>query len=290
MQNLRGILLIIFAMAAFALEDVFIKSMTQGMPASQTLFLLGVGGSVAFAIITYVQRGTLAPLVHRDMRSRIMLWRNASEAVSAMFFVTALSLVPLSTVLAVFQAMPLATTAGAALFLGEQVGWRRWSAIGIGFLGVLLIIRPGAEGFQLAALLPIAAVFGIALRDLLTRQLDPTIPSTSVAFYAFLICIPAGALMIPVSGGFVVPEPVGWLLMLGATVFGVSGYYAIVSALRVAETSIIMPFRYTRLIFSIMLGIIVFGEDPDNLTYLGAMIVIGTGIYTFLREQRIRAR
>ncbi|GHE87170.1 membrane protein [Aliiroseovarius zhejiangensis] len=290
MQNLRGILLIIFAMAAFALEDVFIKSMTQGMPASQTLFLLGVGGSVAFAIITYVQRGTLAPLVHRDMRSRIMLWRNASEAVSAMFFVTALSLVPLSTVLAVFQAMPLATTAGAALFLGEQVGWRRWSAIGIGFLGVLLIIRPGAEGFQLAALLPIAAVFGIALRDLLTRQLDPTIPSSSVAFYAFLICIPAGALMIPVSGGFVVPEPIGWLLMLGATVFGVSGYYAIVSALRVAETSIIMPFRYTRLIFSIVLGIIVFGEDPDNLTYLGAMIVIGTGIYTFLREQRIRAR
>ncbi len=290
MQNLRGILLIIFAMAAFALEDVFIKSMTQGMPASQTLFLLGVGGSVAFAIITYVQRGTLSPLMHRDMRSRIMLWRNASEAVSAMFFVTALSLVPLSTVLAVFQAMPLATTAGAALFLGEQVGWRRWSAIGIGFLGVLLIIRPGAEGFQLAALLPIAAVFGIALRDLLTRQLDPTIPSSSVAFYAFLICIPAGALMIPVSGGFVVPEPIGWLLMLGATVFGVSGYYAIVSALRVAETSIIMPFRYTRLIFSIMLGIIVFGEDPDNLTYLGAMIVIGTGIYTFLREQRIRAR
>ncbi|UWQ15476.1 DMT family transporter [Aliiroseovarius sp. M344] len=290
MQNIRGILLIIFAMAAFALEDVFIKSMTQEMPTSQTLFLLGVGGAVAFAIITFVQRGTLAPLVHRDMRSRAMLWRNASEAVSAMFFVTALSLVPLSTVLAVFQAMPLATTAGAALFLGEQVGWRRWSAIGIGFIGVLLIIRPGADGFQMAALLPIAAVFGIALRDLLTRQLDPTIPSASVAFYAFLVCAPAGAMLIPVSGSFVVPDQTGWLLMLGATIFGVSGYYAIVIALRVAETSIIMPFRYSRLIFSIILGILVFGEDPDNLTYLGASIVIGTGIYTFLREQRARAR
>lgn len=287
MQNIRGIFLIIFAMAAFALEDVFIKSMTQGMPTSQTLFLLGVGGAVAFAIITYAQRGTLAPLVHRDMKSRAMLWRNASEAVSAMFFVTALSLVPLSTVLAVFQAMPLATTAGAALFLGEQVGWRRWTAIGIGFLGVLLIIRPGADGFQMAALLPIAAVFGIALRDLLTRQLDPTIPSTSVAFYAFLTCIPAGVILIPVSGSFVVPEQTGLLLMLGATVFGVSGYYAIVIALRVAETSIIMPFRYSRLIFSIFLGIVVFGEDPDRLTYLGASVVIGTGIYTFLRERRV---
>ncbi|MDE9450592.1 DMT family transporter [Aliiroseovarius sp. Z3] len=290
MQNIRGIILIIFAMAAFALEDVFVKSMTQGMPASQTLFLLGAGGAVAFAIITFVQRGTLSPLVHRDMRSKAMLWRNASEAISAMFFVTALSLVPLSTVLAVFQAMPLATTAGAALFLGEQVGWRRWSAIGMGFFGVLLIIRPGAEGFQMAALLPIAAVFGIALRDLLTRQLDPTIPSTSVAFFAFLSCIPAGLLMIPVSGAFVVPELSGWLLMLGATTFGVSGYYAIVIALRMAETSIIMPFRYTRLIFSIILGIIVFGEDPDKLTYLGAAIVIGTGIYTFLREQKASAQ
>lgn len=288
MQNIRGILLIIFAMAAFALEDVFVKSMTFGMPTSQTLFLLGVGGAIAFAVITYVQRGTLAPLAHRDMRSKVMLWRNASEAVSAMFFVTALSLVPLSTVLAVFQAMPLATTAGAALFLGEQVGWRRWSAITFGFLGVLLIIRPGSEGFQLAALLPIAAVFGIALRDLLTRQLDPSIPSTSVAFYAFLVCIPAGLILIPVSGSFVMPDLTGMALTLGATAFGVSGYYAIVIALRVAETSIIMPFRYSRLIFSIILGILIFGEDPDMWTYLGAAIVICTGIYTFWREQKAR--
>lgn len=290
MQNIRGIFLIIFAMAAFAMEDVFIKSMTIGMPTSQTLVLLGIGGALAFAIITVIQRGTLAPLVHRDMWSPIMLWRNASEGVSAMFFITALSLVPLSTVLAVFQAMPLATTAGAALFLGEQVGWRRWCAIGVGFLGVLLIIRPGGEGFQMAALLPLAAVFGIALRDLLTRQLDPSIPSTSVAFYAFLVCIPAGLALIPISGGFVTPDAQGLLLMLGATVFGVSGYYAIVIALRIAETSIIMPFRYSRLIFSIALGIIVFGEDPDHWTYVGAAIVIGTGIYTFWREQRSRAR
>lgn len=290
MQNIRGIFLIVFAMAAFAMEDVFIKSMTIGMPTSQTLVLLGIGGALAFAIITVIQRGTLAPLVHRDMYSPIMLWRSASEGVSAMFFITALSLVPLSTVLAVFQAMPLATTAGAALFLGEQVGWRRWCAIGVGFLGVLLIIRPGADGFQMAALLPIAAVFGIALRDLLTRQLDPSIPSTSVAFYAFLVCIPAGLALIPISGGFVTPDTQGLLLMLGATVFGVSGYYAIVIALRIAETSIIMPFRYSRLIFSIALGIIVFGEDPDHWTYVGATIVIGTGIYTFWREQRSRAR
>ena len=286
MQNIRGIILVIVSMAAFAVEDTFIKSMSRGLPVSQVLVMLGLGGSVAFAILTYVQRGTLAPLVHRDMRAPIMLWRNASEAISAMFFITALSLVPISTVAAVFQATPLAITAGAALFLGEQVGWRRWTAIAIGFIGVLIIIRPGAEGFQIAALLPLAAVFGIALRDLLTRQLDPTIPSVSVAFYGFAAVIPAGLAMSIFTAPFVMPVGVEWAFILGAICFGVSGYYAIVLAMRIAETSIIMPFRYARLIFSMILGMIVFGENPDRWTYLGASIVIGMGIYTFLRERR----
>ncbi|MCK0143288.1 DMT family transporter [Aliiroseovarius sp. F20344] len=290
MQNIRGIIFVIFSMAVFAGEDAFIKSMSRGIPVSEVLLFLGAGGMISFAIMTYMQRGTLAPLVHRDMRSPIMLWRNASEAVSAMFFITALSLVPLSTVAAVFQATPLAITAGAALFLGEQVGWRRWSAIIIGFIGVLIIIRPGGESFQLAALLPIAAVFGIALRDLLTRQMDPSIPSLSVAFYGFASVIPAGLILAPINDPFVMPAGVEWTYILGAVICGVSGYYAIVQAMRIAETSIIMPFRYMRLIFSMILGVLIFAERPDHWTYLGATIVIGTGIYMFLREQRARAR
>lgn len=290
MQNIRGIIFVTFSMAAFACEDAFIKSMSRGIPVSEVLIFLGMGGMIAFATMTYMQRGTLAPLVHRDMRSAIMLWRNASEAVAAMFFITALSLVPLSTVAAVFQATPLAITAGAALFLGEQVGWRRWSAIGIGFVGVLIIIRPGSDAFQLAALLPLGAVITIAVRDLLTRQMDPSIPSISVAFYGFAAVIPAGFLLAPINDPFVMPHGVEWLIMLGAIICGVSGYYAIVQAMRIAETSIIMPFRYMRLIFSMALGMLVFAERPDFWTYVGASIVIGTGVYTFWREQRVRAR
>lgn len=290
MQNIRGIIFVVFSMAAFAAEDAFIKSMSRGIPVSEVLIFLGMGGMIAFATMTYMQRGTLAPLVHRDMRSAIMLWRNASEAVAAMFFITALSLVPLSTVAAVFQATPLAITAGAALFLGEQVGWRRWSAIGIGFVGVLIIIRPGSDAFQLAALLPLGAVITIAVRDLLTRQMDPSIPSISVAFYGFAAVIPAGFLLAPINDPFVMPHGVEWLIMLGAIICGVSGYYAIVQAMRIAETSIIMPFRYMRLIFSMALGMLVFAERPDFWTYVGASIVIGTGVYTFWREQRARAR
>ncbi|UWP99424.1 DMT family transporter [Aliiroseovarius crassostreae] len=290
MQNIRGIILVTLSMAAFAVEDAFIKSSSAGLPVSEVLVFLGFGGAFAFAMITYLTRGTLAPLVHRDMRSSMMLWRAASEGVSAMFFITALSLVPISTVAAVFQATPLAITAGAALFLGEAVGWRRWTAIGIGFLGVLMIIRPGAEDFDMAALFPIAAVFGIALRDLITRQIDPSIPSTSVSFYGFFALIPAGLLMIPVTEPFVLPQGIQWGFLAGAMVFGVGGYYAIVLAMRIAETSIIMPFRYSRLIFSIILGVIIFGERPDTLTYLGAMVVIGSGIYMFLREARANRR
>jgi len=237
MQNLRGILLMTYAMLAFAGEDAFLKSLSLGMPVSQVLVLLGVSGAFVFAIITFLQRGTLAPLVHSDMGSPLMLLRNTSEGISAVFFVTALSLLPLSTVSAVFQATPLLITAGAAMFLGEQVGWRRWSAILLGFAGVLIIIRPGGEGFQLAALLPIAAVFGIALRDLLTRQMDSSIPSLSVAFYGFFAIIPAGLIIAPFLPPFVMPS---------ATIFH---------------------------------------ERPDGWTYLGAAIVIATGIYTFLRER-----
>ncbi|WP_424940317.1 DMT family transporter [Aliiroseovarius sp. S253] len=290
MQNIRGIIFVTFSMAAFACEDAFIKSMSRGIPVSEVLIFLGLGGMIAFGTMTYMQRGTLAPLVHRDMRSPIMLWRNASEAVAAMFFITALSLVPLSTVAAVFQATPLAITAGAALFLGEQVGWRRWSAIGFGFIGVLIIIRPGSDTFQLAALLPLGAVITIAVRDLLTRQMDPSIPSISVAFYGFASVIPAGILLAPINDPFVMPHGVEWLIMLGAIICGVSGYYAIVQAMRIAETSIIMPFRYMRLIFSMILGVLIFAERPDGWTYLGAAIVIGTGIYMFLRERQARVR
>ena len=287
MNNTRAILLMIFAMIGFSLEDVFIKSMTQGLPVGQVLILLGTGGALVFATMTYMQRGTLAPLVHRDMASPAMLMRNLSEGASSVFFVTALSLVPLGTVAAVFQATPLAVTAGAAIFLGETVGWRRWSAVGLGFVGVLMIINPTAEAFDLNALLPLVAVFGIAARDLITRRLDPTIPSASVAFYGFLVLAIAGLVILPFSASPVWPTPTGWGFVLGAVTFGGLGYYAIVLAMRLGEASAVMPFRYSRLVFSLVLGVLIFGEEPELMTLLGAALVIASGLYTFLREARM---
>ncbi|MGC1429281.1 MAG: EamA family transporter, partial [Albidovulum sp.] len=145
MQNLRGIFFVLFSMAAFSIEDAFIKSLTVTIPVGQVMLMLGLGGAVIFAVLTGPSGWRQIATV---LRVPQVAWRSLAEAASAVTFVTALSLVPLSTVAAVFQATPLAVTAGAALFMGERVGWRRWSAVCAGFIGVLMILRPGLEGFQ----------------------------------------------------------------------------------------------------------------------------------------------
>ncbi|MCI5097803.1 MAG: DMT family transporter [Rhodobacteraceae bacterium] len=288
MNNLNGILLVIFAMAGFTLEDMFIKRLSGSLPVGQILILLGIGSGAVFALLAKLQGHSL--LDPRAWQLLPML-RAGTEAVAAMAFASALSLVDISTVAAVFQATPLAITMGAALFLGEQVGWRRWSAIFVGFAGVLLIIRPGLAGFEPSALLVLVAVLAVAARDLLTRVIDSAVASTVVSFQAFVSLILSGALLLLLTPG--APQPlVGseWAMMAGGVVFGVLGYYGIVAATRIGDASAITPFRYTRLLFSILVGMVMFGERPDLPTLAGATLIIGSGLYTFLRERRIARR
>jgi drug/metabolite transporter (DMT)-like permease len=207
-----------------------------------------------------------------------------------MTFVNAIALLPLSTVTAILQATPLAVTLGAALFLGAEVGWRRWTAILLGFAGVLIIVRPGAEGVEAGALLAVAGVFFLAARDLATRATPASVPSTVIATYGFASVIPAGAILLAFSGGAMMPEPRAGLLIAAALVIGVFAYYAIIAAMRVGEIAVVTPFRYTRLLFAVGIGMAVFGERPDALTYLGAALVIGSGLYTLLREARLSRR
>lgn len=288
MNNLHGILLVIASMAFFTLEDMFIKQLSGTLPVGQILICLGIGSGLVFAVMAKMQGHKLfAP---RSWRLRPVL-RAGTEAVSAMGFASALALVDISVVAAVFQATPLVITMGAALFLGEQVGWRRWLAICVGFAGVLLIIRPGLDSFEPAALLVVIAVLGVATRDLMTRVMDSAVPSTVVSFQAFLSVIPAGLLLLAfTSGEAQVMEQNEYLMMAGGVLFGVLGYYGIVTAMRVGDASAVTPFRYTRLLFSILAGVLVFGERPDALTLTGAALIIGSGLYTFVREQRLARR
>lgn len=284
MNNLNGILLVVASMAAFTMEDTFIKNLSSSVAVGQVLIMLGLGSMAMFYVLARVQGHSV--LMPRAWRMQPVL-RAVTEAISAFGFAGALSLVDISTVAAVFQATPLAITMGAALFLGEQVGWRRWSAVCVGFIGVLMIIRPGLDTFDPAVLLVLLAVAGVATRDLMTRVMDSAIPSSVISFQGFLMLIPAGiALLALLPGETRMLHGLEWAQIGGGVLFGVLGYYGIVAAMRIGDASAVTPFRYTRLLFSILIGMIVFGERPDLMTLLGAALIIASGLYTVVREQR----
>ncbi|WP_076484626.1 DMT family transporter [Rhodobacter aestuarii] len=285
-ENFRGSLLMVAAMAGFAMEDLFVKRLSQHMPVGEVLMLMGVGGTLIFAALA-LRKGDR--LFSRDLLAPAVIGRNFGELVGTLAFVCAIAFTPLAEASAILQATPLAVTLGAALFLGEQVGWRRWSAIMVGFLGVLVVIRPGTEGFSILSLFAVVAVVGLAARDVITRRVPRSITSMQLATYGFATCIPAGALLLQFQGAFLAPSLTDYAQLCAALVFGTAGYYALIAAMRLGEVAVITPFRYTRLIFALIIGWTVFAEKPDIWTLVGGLIIVGSGLYTLARE-RARAR
>jgi len=283
MENLRGSVLMVLAMAGFALEDMFIKRLAEAMPVGQIIALVGSGGAVIFAAICV---GQGRRLWSRDLLARPVILRNLGEMAGTLCFVTAIALTPLSQASAIIQAMPLAVTLGAALFLGAPVGWRRWSAILVGFAGVLMVVRPGLAGFAPASLFAVGAVVALAARDLATRAVPPAISSMQLSAYAFATLVPTGAVLLALSGGPVAVGATALRDLALALSCAVSAYYAIVAAMRVGEVAVVTPFRYTRLVFALIIGVAVFGERPDPWTLIGAAVIVASGVYTILREAR----
>jgi drug/metabolite transporter (DMT)-like permease len=284
-NNLKSIALMVCAMAGFALEDLFIKKMSVSITTSQIVVLLGIFGGVIFALMAKVQGHRLLARHHWTPGTII---RMSMETLAAFAFMTALALVPISTVTAVFQVTPLVIVMGAALFLGEAVGWRRWGAIVAGFIGVLIIIRPGTEGFDANVYLVLLSVLAVSVRDLVTRRLPANVPSAVVSFQAYAGLVVFGGLVMLARGqGMPDLDARLSIYVLCGAIFGVVGYFGIVNAMRSGETSVVMPFRYTRLIFSLIIGFFIFHERPDIWTYFGAAIVIVSGVYTVLRERAL---
>ncbi len=286
-DNLRGSLLMVLAMAVFALEDMFFKWSAAGMPIGQILLASGLFGWAVFAGMARREgrrtfsRAALHPAV---------LWRNAGEMVGSFAYITALASVPLATVSAVLQAMPLAVTLGAALFMGEQVGWRRWTAIGVGLFGVMLVIRPGMVGFEANLLWALVTVPALAVRDLASRRVPADYSTAQVSAWGLMAVSLLGAGVLVIGPAPVWPTAWQGFALLGALIFGTIGYWAITAASRTGEVSIVAPYRYTRLIFAVLIGMFVFAEWPDRMTLIGAGLIIMAGIYSFLRERaRMRA-
>jgi drug/metabolite transporter (DMT)-like permease len=256
------------------------------MPVGQIMVLIGLGGSAIFCAVAWARGVTV--LSPQAVRGAVLL-RNLSEMVSASLVVLAIALVPLAVVTAILQAMPLVVTLGAALFLGEPVGWRRFSAIAVGFLGVLLIIRPGAADFDPAALLALAAVVTLTVRDLATRRVAGDVHSLQLSAWGFLTIVPAGLLLLAILGEApLAPNAGQWGWLFAGLCAGTLGYAALVGATRTGDIAVTTSFRYSRLVFAMAIGFTFFGERPDAMTLIGSALVVGAGLFTLWREMRLR--
>lgn len=286
MENMRGSLLMVLAMALFAIEDTFIKLASTTVPVGQILIISGIGGAAIFGA---------AALVSGQPPIRLHMLRGASglralfEGSAALCLVTSLALVPISLVTTVMQASPLMVTLGAALIFGSPVGWRRWSAIGIGLIGVVIVLRPFGETFDSAVLFAVAGTVFMSARDLATRKIPSNISTAQLSTIGFLAVIPGGILSLLMSGDtMIVPDTRATILLAATIMIGIPAIYCIIAAMRVGDIAFIAPFRYSRIVFGLLTGLIIFGETLDTLTLLGAAIIVASGIYTLWREARLR--
>jgi drug/metabolite transporter (DMT)-like permease len=271
------------AMAGFAVEDMILKSVARSLPVGEILILFGTGGMLAFASMA---RSRGERVLHPAILSPVILVRAVFEASGRLFYTLAIALTPLSSASAILQATPIVVVLGAALVFGETVGWRRWLAVALGFAGVLIILRPGAEGFSALSLLAVAGLLGFAGRDLATRAAPPVLSNLQLGIYGFAMMIPAGLILLALWGGMRLPDGTEALGLLAATVVGVAAYFSLTVAMRTGEVSVVTPFRYSRLVFAIALGALAFGERPDATMILGSVLVVGSGLYTLLTARR----
>ncbi|PZN16767.1 MAG: EamA family transporter [Proteobacteria bacterium] len=284
-DNLRGILAMVAAMASFVAGDSIIKFVGRELPTGEIMFVRGVFASSITLCAAYAT-GAL-----RNVYVAItptMLIRAISDVGATLFFFLALQSIPFAEVNAIGQFAPLAITGGAALFLGEPVGWRRWTALVVGLIGVLIIIRPGTSAFHWASVFVLASVACVATRDLLTKHIGLAFPALMLTSFSAISVMLGGLALAPVEA-WKMPSlgQIAFLATAGVTAFG--GNYWTVIAMRSGDMGVVTPFRYVATVFAVLSGYFVFGELPDALTFLGIAIVIGAGLYTLHRE-RVRLR
>ena len=283
-DNTRGALLMMGSMGAFTLNDAAMKALAGDLPLFQAIFLRGLATSLLIGLLAW-RLGAFRSGIARADRGLVAL-RIGAEIGAAYFFITALFNMPLANATAIIQALPLTVTLAGAVFLGEAVGWRRLSAILVGMIGVLMIVRPGLEGFNSFSLYALAAVGFVTARDIVTRKLSAGTHSfavtfaTSVGLAAFAGVAALGSSWAPLTAQSV-------MLLGAASVFVMGGYLFSVMVMRVGDIAFVAPFRYTALIWALVLGLLVFGDWPDAVTLTGAAIIVASGLYTFYRERNL---
>jgi S-adenosylmethionine uptake transporter len=282
--NLAGALLMMASMACFVLNDTMLKLTGGAVPLFQLLFVR----SVITCGLILATKGRLGALHFRIARSDwVIIWvRAATEVTVSYFFLTALFNMPLANLTAILQVVPLMVTLASAVVLREAVGWRRSLAIAVGFCGVLLIVRPGAEGFNIWSIYALIAMVGVTIRDLVTRKLSREVPSMTVTLVTAASVMTAAGLA-SLSTPWVVIAPQSWVLIVASAFCILGGYFFSIQVMRTGDVSFTAPFRYSGLVWALILGWFAFGEWPHVLTLVGAAIVVGTGVFSFYRERKL---
>ena len=281
-KNSKGILLMLISMAAFAVGDTFVKISGSFLSPSQIMFFLISGGLIIFTLIALSKGEKL-----RDRRafSPILLIRYSTEMLGLVAMIMGLTKIPLSVVGTVTQASPILVAAGAVIFFKEVVSWRRWSSIIIGFFGVVLVIQPTGQSLDFAVIWPVAALVAFSVRDLVTRLTPSDIPSASIATFTMIAAFPFTVAWVFFSGQKFFPPGIEWAVVAGMIILGSIGYLLLITSLRIGDLSAIMPFRYSRIVFLLILGVLVFGERPTLSMLAGSALILISGLYIMWRER-----
>ena len=278
---LKGIAYMIVAGLVITLNDAVMKSMTADYPIGEILFIRGFFVIIPIALLAW-RFGGVSQLRVLNVRNQAI--RAALTVLSTVLYITSLRYLHLADALAMTFTGPLFLTALAAPVLGEKVGWRRWAAVGLGFAGVLVMTRPGGEAWHWAALLPLIAALSGACRDLLTRRMSITETSVSMTCVSAMSVALCGLATLPL--GWRLPSPADVGMLAGAAMFLGLGQFLLIEAFRLGEAVVVAPFKYTNLLWGVIIGFVIWSHLPDRWTTLGAILVIASGLYIYVRERK----
>lgn len=281
-DNTRGIIFMMVSMFGFVINDTFMKSLFISYPLVEIIFLRALFCLPLLFIVMKFKRIAIANYSRASWK--LMLLRGLAEVMATISFLFALKHLPLPNVTAIIQILPLTVTMAAALFLKESVGFRRWTAIIIGFCGVIIVIKPGTEGFSSYSYFAVLSVIFVTMREIVTRKLPAEVPSVMVTF----VTASSVAIMSAIAMPFVTLKALDASAVILVCLAGIAiffGYLFSIMAMRVGEISLVSQFRYTAMIWAIILGYVIFSDIPAPNTIIGALIIVASGIYAFHRKR-----
>ncbi|WP_370674722.1 DMT family transporter [Pleomorphomonas sp. PLEO] len=280
-ETLRGIIAMLLCCLFFLVNDTIIKAVAEDLPLGEVLFIRSLIATVVVFVAVW-KMGLLPKVLPQT--SRFVLTRSICEGVATVVYLSGLMHLPIANASAISQGAPLAITAVGALVLGEIVGWRRWLSVVVGFCGILIIVRPGPDGFNSWALLPLLSVAIVTVRELSTRFIAPeTNSSVATLITQIMVTIACGLLSATEVWQPMTAMEFGLIVVAGLScIFGVQFS---IDAMRHGDISLVAQFRYSTIPFAIVLGWIIWGDVLDPLTLIGIAVVVGSGVYIFYRER-----